>query len=341
MGLTTEVFAGSTAEWDRFAASQPGFTHFHRYGWKAVLEEVFGHRCWYLAARGTDGLTAVLPLVRVKSALFGHFMVSMPFLNYGGPVGSDEGTRLLAEAAREQAMAAGARLLELRSRIDLGLPLTVSHRKITVVLDLPRDSETLFESFPSKLRSQVRRPGKEGVTVRFGPDQVIPFFEVFSSHMRDLGTPTLPLRFFQTIARDFPTDAWFGCAWLNDRPVASGAGFRWAHEFEMTWASALTSFNRIAPNMLLYWEFMQRAIAEGLRVFNFGRCTKDSGTHRFKRQWGSRDEPLWWYQWSSAGALDATPSADQGRYAWGQTLWRHLPLGLSRFLGPHIVKYLP
>ena len=78
------------------------------------------------------------------------------------------------------------------------IELPVSHRKITVVLDLmPTDADTIFKRFDSKLRSQIRRPQKEGVTVRFGPDQVDPFFEVFAAHMRDLGTPTQPRRLFR------------------------------------------------------------------------------------------------------------------------------------------------
>jgi lipid II:glycine glycyltransferase (peptidoglycan interpeptide bridge formation enzyme) len=218
----------------------------------------------------------------------------------------------------------------------------VSHRKITVLLDLPSSPDALMTSFEAKLRSQVRRPAKEGVSFRFGNDQVKPFFEVFSRHMHYLGTPTLPLKFFEAIAREFPGDAWFGCAWLKDQPIACGAGFRWADEFEMTWAASLVQHNRIAPNMLVYWSFMERAISEGVKLFNFGRCTPESGTHRFKRQWGSRDEQLRWYQVSKGGAGEsATPSPDQGKYAWGPRLWKRLPLGVSRALGPRIVKSIP
>jgi hypothetical protein len=160
--------------------------------------------------------------------------------------------------------------------------------------------------------------------------------------MRDLGTPNLPRRFFHAIASQFGETAWFGCAWLQGEPVACGAGFRWRDEFEMTWASSLSRYNRIAPNMLVYWAFMKRALTEGLTRFNFGRCTPDSGTHRFKRQWGSGDEPLYWYQWTPSGSSDAaTPSPDQGKYSWGPRLWRHLPLGVARLVGPWIVKSIP
>ncbi len=287
-------------------------------------------------------LTAALPLVRVRSRLFGHYLVSMPFLNYGGPLGSPAGVAALAADGSAESARSGAELLELRSRVELALDLPVSHRKITVMLPLPSDREALLKSFSSKLRSQLRRPEREGVAVRFGPEQIEPFFEVFSRHMRDLGTPTLPQSFFAAIARVFPEDSWFGCAWLDNRPIACGAGFRWGNEFEMTWASSLSEFNRIAPNMLLYWSFLSRCIAEGVRTFNFGRCTPGSGTHRFKQQWGGQDEPLFWYQWTRDGqSVSATPSPDQGKFSWGPRLWRRLPLGLSRLLGPWIVKSIP
>lgn len=343
MSVRVAPHTGGGDEWDLFASAQSGYTHFHRFAWKPLVEDIFGHRCEYLSARAESGaLAGVLPLVRVKSLVFGHYLVSMPFLNYGGPLGTDEAVIALGQAAATEAQRSGAKLLELRSRVELPLEMSASHRKITVVLDLPRDHETLFKSFPAKLRSQVRKPQKEGVTVRFGADQVEPFFAVFSRHMRDLGTPTLPRSFFEQIAARFSDDSLFGCAWLDGKAVAAGAGFRWGTEFEMTWASSLTEFNKIAPNMLLYWEFMQRAIADGMQLFNFGRCTPDGGTHKFKRQWGSRDEALWWYQRAADGAADAaTPSPDHGAFSLGPRLWKHLPLPVATALGPRIVRFIP
>jgi FemAB-related protein (PEP-CTERM system-associated) len=232
-------------------------------------------------------------------------------------------------------------LLELRSRTELPVTLPVSHRKITVLLDLPAgDADLLWKRLDPKVRSQVRRPQKEGVVVRFGLDEVAPFFQVFSRHMRDLGTPTQPRRLFDTLAETFPDDVWFGCAYYQGRPIAGGCGFRWAGEFEMTWASALSEYRRIAPNMLLYWSFMERAVSEGLSTFNFGRCSPESGTHRFKKQWGSHDAPLWWYDLSVEPGV-ATPSPTDGAYAWGPRIWRHLPVRLATALGPRIVRSIP
>src|SRR5436305_4959316 len=138
---------------------QRGFTHFHLIGWRSVMQGVFGHECVYLVARSTEGaLLAVLPLVRVRSVVFGHYLVSMPFLNYGGPIGTDAGVRAVVEEAVELAKQDNVKLLEMRSNVALDIALPASHRKITVLLDLPRTSEALLNHFDGKLRSQIRRP---------------------------------------------------------------------------------------------------------------------------------------------------------------------------------------
>jgi FemAB-related protein (PEP-CTERM system-associated) len=275
----------------------------------------------------------------VRSILFGHYLFSLPYLNDGGPLGSDYAvTALTAEAVRI-ADESKVKLLELRSRPALPLDLRLSQRKITVLLDLARDTEAVFKGLPSKLRSQVRRPAREGVEVRFGPDQVLPFYEVFARHMRDLGTPVMPRRFFQQVASHFGEDAWFAAAWLNGKPIAAGAGLRQGSEFEITWASSLREFNSLSANMGLYWAFIERAVQSGCSTFNFGRCTVDSGTHRFKKQWGGRDVQLHWYQ---HGPAALTPSPDQGgMMSLGPRLWRHLPLKVATALGPQIVRGIP
>jgi FemAB-related protein (PEP-CTERM system-associated) len=330
------------AAWDDFARRTVGSTHCHAYRWRDVIERAFGHQCFWLQATAPGGdVRGVLPLVRVKSRLFGHYLVSLPFLNYGGPIGEPAAVRALTDEAVRLATSDRVKLLELRSRIELPIDLPASHRKITVVLDLPATTDLLMKSFPAKLRSQVRRPAKEGVTVRFGADQVGPFYQVFARHMRDLGTPVMPRRFFEEVAAAFGDDAWIACAYLGTEPIAGGVALVWNDEVEITWASALAQYNRTSANMGLYWAFMERAVAAGLARFNFGRCTPDSGTHRFKKQWGSRDEPLWWYQSTPSGAAAATPSPDEGAYAWGPRLWKRLPLPLANLIGPRIVRSIP
>ncbi|MEX0843196.1 MAG: FemAB family XrtA/PEP-CTERM system-associated protein [Gemmatimonadota bacterium] len=331
--------------WDAFVEATPGGSYCHLSGWGTIMNEVLGHEVLFLHARGREGaLKGVLPLVRVRSRLFGHFLVSMPFLNYGGPLGSLEARRALAEWALAAAEGSGADLLELRARpggeVEEG-GLVVTGRKVTVVLPLPDDPEVLWkDGLRSKIRSQVRRPMKAGLEARFGPDQVEPFYRVFARNMRDLGTPVLPRKLFQALPGVFGDRVSFCVVYREGEPVAGGCGFLAAGEFEITWASALREHSKAAPNMLLYWRMMEHAIERGASAFNFGRCTPDTGSHRFKQQWGGEDVPLPWAAWSPDGRL-ATPNPEEGKFARAISIWQKLPVGLTRLIGPPLARRIP
>ena len=329
------------AEWDQFVAQAAGATFCHLAGWREVMTDSLGHSCNYIVAANEAGeWRGVLPLVRVKSPLLGHYLISMPFLNAGGPLGSDDARVALVEWATTEAKRLRPDLLELRSRLPLPGGLTESKRKITVQRELPPAAEQLWKAFPGKLRSQIRRPQKEGYEVRFGPDQRDAFYSVFARNMRALGTPVLPAALFGKIAMVFPDLVEFGVVYHGSTPIAAGCGFAWRGEFELMWASSLREYNKFAPNMLLYWSFMQRMIERGVKVFDFGRCTPNSGTHAFKKQWGGVDVPLPWAQWSARN-ITSTPSPNQPMFKLAVACWSRLPLSVTNRLGPIIAKRLP
>lgn len=334
-------FDGSVSRWDGVVERAPGGSYCQLAGWRGIMDEVFGHETLFRVAVDDRGeWRAVLPLVRVKAPIIGHYLVSMPFLNAGGPAGDAAGVSALCDWAVGEARRSGADLLELRAPSMMQAELRPSNRKLTVRLPLPEDPDALFKSFTSKLRSQVRRPTKDGLHADFGDDQRDAFYLVFSETMRALGTPTLPHAFFAALSAQFRGKVEFGVVYSGKQPVAAGCGFTWRDEFELHWAGALRAFNRSSPNMLLYWEFMRRAIANGARSFNFGRCSAGSGTHAFKRQWGGVDAPLPWLQWSR-GDMTAPPTADKPIYRIAAACWRRLPLGVANAVGPRIARVLP
>ena len=330
------------AEWDAFVAASPSATMSHQAGWRHVVTGVLRHDYHGLEARDAAGtLRAVLPLVRVRG-LVGHFLVSLPFLNDGGPVGDADACALLVEHAVALARDSGADLLELRTRTPLDGSLRTSNRKVAVHLPLPETVEALWSTtFKAKLRSQVRRPTKEGMTSRCGPDLLDEFYQVFSRNMRDLGTPVLPRRFFQAMQQEFGDQVlFFAVRSAEGRAVAASCCLRRAEEMEVTWASSLREFNHLSPNMLLYSSMMEEAIRRGVRLFNFGRSSPGAATHRFKAQWGGHDVPLPWAYWSR-GEAAGTPSADSAKFRLATAVWSRLPLAIANRLGPVIARHLP
>lgn len=333
---------GEEREWDAFLERDDRGTFCHLSGWSRVIREAMGHRTHYLMARdGKGAVTGLLPLARVQSRIFGDFLVSLPFLNDGGPIGSAEARRALVAEAVALAREFRVDLLEIRSRHPVPGPVSAASRKVTVLLPLPSTARELWDNtLRAKVRSQIRRPQKEGMEVRFGADQLPAFYRVFARNMRDLGTPVLPRQLFDEILRVFPEQVRIGAVYHGTEAVAAGCGFRWQGEFEMTWASALREFNGMAPNMLLYWAFMERAVEEGCTVFNFGRCTPGGGTHRFKLQWGGTDLLLPWSRWTP-GATETTPTPQSTKFRMAVRAWQHLPLAAANRLGPFLARKIP
>jgi serine/alanine adding enzyme len=211
-----------------------------------------------------------------------------------------------------------------------------------VQLTLPASVDALWgKTLRAKLRSQIRRPMKDGMTFREGAAELDSFYRVFSRNMRDLGTPVLPRAFFERASATLGQAMMFGAVYATSgAPVAAACCLVWRGEIEVTWASSLKEFNHLSPNMLLYFGLMETAVKRGQRVFNFGRCSPGGNTHRFKLQWGGSDVPLAWPSWwREPGA--SVPTTDSAVYRVAVEGWRHLPLALANRLGPRIARFLP
>lgn len=336
--------AETAALWDKYVLESQSATGYHLIAWRHVVARAFGHDTIYLMARDAQGeVRGVLPLVTLSSRLFGRFMVSMPFLNYGGVAAQDRQTTCaLLEAAVREAGHQGAKHLELRQAATLPIDWACKDHKVSMRLDLPKNFDILMKVFPSKLRSQIRRPQKEGMIARIGGVELLDdFYRVFSRNMRDLGTPVYGKTFFRLVLDTFPKEAAICAVSWNHRPVAAGLVYTFRDMMEIPWASSDHRYDRMAPNMLLYSAVLEYACQHGCRVFDFGRSTVDSGTYRFKAQWGAKPVPLHWYYWLKEGGPLPELNPANPRYRVAIGLWRKLPLALTNLLGPRIVKYLP
>lgn len=340
-----EIGDGSEeAQWDRFVLDHPMATGYHLMAWRHITAQSFGHRNFYLMAKNGDGqVKGVLPLVFVASRLFGRFLISVPFVNYGGVLfeSLEAQTSLLREAV-VLAKELKASHIELRQKEPLNLDWSIRQHKVSLRLKLPEQYELLWKGFPSKLRSQIRRAQKEGMSARTGGIELLgDFYSVFALNMRDLGTPVYTRKFFEIILETFPNEARILVVYLNEKPLAAGFLYVFRQVLEIPWASSNRKYNHLAPNMLLYSSTLEHACLKGCKEFDFGRSTQGSGTHRFKEQWGAKPTQLYWYYWKRTGSEVPVHSPTNGIYSLAATVWRRLPVAVANSLGPHIVKYLP
>jgi len=330
-------------EWDAFVQGHSSATVYHLWPWRRVFEEVFGHRTVYLIARRGGVVAGILPLVRFDTWLFGRFMVSLPFVNYGGVVASDDVVaRALLDAARAQAQHARARHVELRDVRRRFPELPARSHKVAMLLRLRSSEAEQWDGLDRKVRNQVRKAERSGLVASIGGRELVPdFYDVFAENMRDLGTPVYSRRLFEAVIDALPTVARVLVVRHGGRSVAGGIAISWRGRIEVPWASSLGTYRVMCPNNLLYWTAIRHAIESGCDTLDFGRSTPDSGTFHFKRQWGAEALPLFWEYVLMDGATLPDQSPSNPKFHMAVEAWKRLPLAATNVLGPHIVRAIP
>lgn len=331
------------AAWDAFVLTRPEASVYHLSGWRTVCQRSFSHPCPYLLAESDGRLVGVLPLVQLKSRLFGHFMVSLPYFNYGGALGVNDSVRLaLLKAASALAAREGCSHLELRNTAALP-DWPVRTDKVSMWLDLPPSSDELWQSIGSKVRAQVKKA--QAVQWQFsigGYELLDDFYRVFATHMRDLGTPVYSKRFFANVLQHGPGNPVLVVGRTPEgEPVSAALLLRHGARMEVPWASTLRRAHGANANMALYWRLLTFACDQGCRQFDFGRSTQDASTFRFKKQWGAVPVPLYWHYWLADGGQLPRLNPDNPKYRMAIGAWKRMPVWLTRWLGPPIVKNLP
>ena len=328
---------------DAYVTGHPDASGYHYRAWLGVIERAFRHRTAYLAAESDGRVVGVLPLVFFRSRFFGRFVVSMPFLNYGGILAdTPDIERVLLARAIEEARRDGASHLELRHRRQLFPELAAKRHKVAMRLALESTSERQWDSLDKKVRNQVRKAEKSGLVGEHGGMELLEaFYSVFAHNMRDLGTPVYTMQFFREVLSTFPEASRVFVVRADGRPVAASIVYGRGETLEVPWASAIRAFNPMCANVLLYWHMLRFAIEGGAREFDFGRSTPGEGTFHFKRQWGAQPHELVWEYWTAAGGAVPDLSHGNPRFSTAVAAWQRLPLAVANRLGPLIVRNIP
>jgi FemAB-related protein (PEP-CTERM system-associated) len=313
-------------------------------GWLAVLAKGLKHQSYCIEAYRSDRLVGLLPLCHVRSILFGRFLVSLPYLNTGGVLADDEDVAgAIIDRAVELADRLRVRHLELRheTRVEHPALIQTLTTKVHMRLALPGSHEELWKAFDPKVRNQVRKGEKAGLTVQWGRlDLLAEFYDVFARNMRDLGTPVFARNLFQCVLHRYPANAEVCVVRCERRPIAAALLLHGDGVTEVPSASSLRSYNSTNANMLMYWHLLRRAMSRGQRVFDFGRSSPDSNTFRFKKQWGAKPEPAAWQYYVREGSADDM-RRESGKYDRFVRIWQRLPVPLTRWIGPAIVRGIP
>ncbi|MGH2570489.1 MAG: FemAB family XrtA/PEP-CTERM system-associated protein [bacterium] len=340
---TTRVEPGShDAAWDAYLDSRPESTFFHRSAWISAVERTFAFRRASIVARRDGRLCGVLPLHHVRLFPKGSALVSIPMSVYGGIVADDAvARRSLLEAAQEMAARERVDYLELR-HLDPVEGLVTGSRYVTFRREIDPDADVNMSRIPRNQRRSIRVALKHGLRAECGgAERLDDFYDIYVESTRNLGSPVFPKALFRNALEGLGPACEILCVYDGARMVAGVMTFYHRDQVLPYYGGARRDAFRLACNDFMYWSLLCRAADRGLRIFDFGRSKKESGSYHFKRHWGFEPHPLaYQYHLVRARALpDRSPM--NPRYALAIGLWKRVPIPVARWIGPRLVRFFP
>lgn len=332
------------AAWEEYVERAPQATFFHRAGWRQIIERTLGHAARYRCAWRSGHIVGILPLIHVKSRLFGDALISTAFTTGGGIVADDDAAALaLAEDAAELGQHFAVDFVELRHRAPCALG-AAWQAKSDLYFGFERalasiDADTL-KSIPRKKRADLRKAIDDRRLVTNTAAPVATFFRIYAESLRNLGTPILPLRFYEAIKATFGDAVETSTVAGPDGPVAALMSFFFKDRVLPYYGGAVPTARRLHAYDLMYWTSMQRAAARGVHIFDFGRSKRGTGSFDYKTYWGFTPEPLG-YQYRLVKRPDLpriNPLNPKYRLMVGA--WRRLPLAVANRIGPLVARQI-
>jgi FemAB-related protein (PEP-CTERM system-associated) len=330
-------------EWDDFVVAQPEGTLFHLTAWKRSIERAFGFEARYLLAQKNGRICGILPLFRSSNWVQGQTLISTPFAVYGGICFNDPAASIaLRTAAVQMATEDGVDYLELReAHRPFSDSFLTKELYVTFEQPLTKDPEQLMRGFPKDTRYMIRKAQKSGLRTVTDNAQLDSFYNIYAHSVRNLGTPVFSGRFFRILLEEFGSTAGVTVIWRDSKALAAVLSFRFRGTILPYYGGSLPEGRQFAVNNFMYWEVMRSACERGLSTFDFGRSKLGTGSYFFKTQWNmhSRPLPYQFYLVRRKNLPNFSPANPKFKLA--TSLWRRIPLPLTKTLGPSLVRLFP
>jgi len=314
---------------------------FHTLFYKKFIEEAFNCKYTFLAV-DDEGIKIILPVVGIKSKLFGNKIISSAYLEYGGFAGDENYVGGLVDFINENYSNCG--YLEIRGgteKFDGVLPSKLIKKNLykRFVLELKSEEET-WRGIQKWKRKAVKK-ALRNVEVKEVPfSDLDGFYNLYCRNMRQFGSPPYAKKYFVSFYKNIVGEGLgkiYG-AYFQNKIAAALLGFCYQDRVHIVIAVSDPKHQNIRPNDAVHWEFIKWACKNDYKYFDFGRVREESGQFEYKRKWGPelKELPSYFLLWKAK----EIPIVDPDSYGFLVKLWRKAPLWATKLAGHRLRKEL-
>ncbi|MEL0587526.1 MAG: FemAB family XrtA/PEP-CTERM system-associated protein [Candidatus Thiodiazotropha sp. (ex. Lucinoma kazani)] len=341
--VSSNIDSRPLKNWNQYLERHNNACFYQLLEWQTINSTFFGHKIYCITAEIDNKLVGVLPVVSIKSILFGRILSSMPFVNYGSSCSdSADIDQKLIDAVCKIAIEDKTDYVELRSITPTAVGLKEATDKISLTLTLDENHHNIWDSYKSKHRTNIRRAYKNGITIRCGGEELLnDFYRIISKSWRTLGTPIYSIKYFEQLFMHLREHIKIFVAYKEDIPVAAALNGYYKNTVEGMWLGIDQSYRTLQPSYVLYWEMIKHACESGYTNFHLGRSSVDSGGESFKRKWNADTKQLYWQYYLNRAKDMPNLNPSNPKYKYFINMWSRMPLKATQLLGPLISKYIP
>jgi hypothetical protein len=335
------------SSWDAYAGSHPHSTPSHLSFWLNAICTTYSFApLLYVAKNDAGEIVGVFPLFKIVSHLTGTRVVSIPFSDYGGPLGNDPGVEAEMIRHMQAENRNKTKYLEIRGALrqpDGFLPYPYYKRH---VLDLQQGMALIQKGMDKKtIMYSIRKAEKAGVSTRH--ENTLLGLDAFC-HLNNLtrkkhGVPCQPRAFFENLFKNMVSGGHgFILVAVHGADVCAASWFltianRIHYKYS---ASDPLLLKKYSPNHLLTWHAITWGSEHGYSSLDFGRTSPDNeGLIRYKNMWGMKDLELPYYYYPHVKGAASTKESGLS-YRIMTLLWRHMPLPVMESISSVLYKQL-
>lgn len=303
-------------------------TPFHTEQWARLINQVFGIPTQHLGVTDGDTLVAYLPYR--YGGVFGKNIRSGPVIaNYSPNI-------IFNEKLRRESAIVHQLLARLYGDATINSSSSATSSTSIFNLNISGSFEDYWHSsVHAKAKYDVRKADKHHIETRFfGVEACGTFYSLYLKRMQELGSPALPLIFFESLAKFFEEDFSFAVSFKDGLPVAASTLMsvenRWIGH---PWSVSDSAFRDLSVNYAHYRDLIKHAFEGGYTQFYLGPSLKNSNWSRIKLRFGGEE--------SFAVRLDGRANhhpSESAMVQTAQTLLRKLPAPIFKRTSPLLTR---
>lgn len=329
-------------DWDTQILAFPEVTVFHSAAWAQLLYESYGFVPFYLVAKESEKLIAVVPIMEVRGIFGRKKGVSLPFSDFCQPLFTDSNVfKQCFDFAKELARNKDWNSLELRGNAPFPDDVPSSLFYYRHILDLSPGEDALFAKLRGKTRTDIRRAVKTNVSVTFETSlsAVKEFYRLQCLTRKRHGLPPQPFSFFENLHRLVISQGSGEIALAHCNGIINASVFlRFGKSAFYKYSASDERFKNSRATYLILWEAIRKYGADGYTGFCLGKTdAHHESLLQFKNGWGARQMTInnYIYDFRKQQFIRSS-SKTSGIHTM---IFSRMPVSLLKLFGTYLYKH--